>query len=293
MRTESVKIANEIVKRTELWPDTIDVPDSITFEEIVYHTPSQHELSLTYFTQKSMGIKRPAVVFIHGGSWFRGDKRHFYRQALYLAQKYNLFSVCINYRLSTPELATYPSALHDCKCAVRWVRSVADSFNVDADRIGVCGGSAGAHLSAMIAVTGNVEKYEGDGPHQEFNSHVHLAVLYNGHYDMVDQLKDHVQDASMHQFFGGHPWEIPGVYAEASPFLWVHEKSPPMLFLHGEQDHYPHRQAIAMKERLNHFGVDSEVEIYEGEGHGWFNKQPHCETTTLRVAKFLESKFRI
>lgn len=97
----------------------------------------------------------------------------------------------------------------------------------------------------------------------------------------------------MYNFFGGHPWEIPGVYGEASPFLWVHEKSPPMLFLHGDQDYYPHRQSIMMHERLQHYGVDSELEIYEGIGHAWFNQQPACENTTLRMAEFIEHTFNL
>jgi len=289
MKTERDRIADEIVQRTERWPDRIEVPDDIESGELVYNPTPQQDLSLTWFTRKNTDASRPAMVFIHGGGWKHGDRWQFYRQGLYLAQKHNIFSVCIEYRLS--KVATFPAALQDCKCAVRWVRSVAEKYQVDSQRIGVCGGSAGAHLASLVALTGNVEKYEGEGPYQDFDSDVHLAVLFNGHFDMADQLRDHVQDADMHQFFGGHPWEIPGVYGEASPFLWVNEKSPPMLFLHGDQDHYPHRQSIAMQERLRHYGVDSEVEIYKDIGHAWFNEQPHCEITTRRMSEFVERIF--
>jgi dienelactone hydrolase len=46
-----------------------------------------------------------------------------------------------------------------------------------------------------------------------------------------------------------------------------------------------------MTERLKHFGVDAEVEIYPGKGHAWFNREPDCEITTRRVAEFIEKHF--
>ena len=101
------------------------------------------------------------------------------------------------------------------------------------------------------------------------------------------------QDQDMYDFFGGHPWEIPEVYGAASPLIRVCEKTPPMLFLHGDQDHYPHRQSIYMGERLKHYGVYSEVEIYEGKGHAWFNREPDTRITTARMTAFIERVFKL
>ena len=174
---------------------------------------------------------------------------------------------------------------------MRWIRSAAKEQRIDTGRIAICGGSAGAHLSALTALSPGQSKFE-EGPYGEFSSDVHLAVLFNGHYDMTEQLKEHIQDSSMSDFFGGHPWEIPHVYGEASPILWVNEKSPPMLLLHGDQDRYPYKQSVAMAERLNHFGVPAEVEIYEGKKHGWFNYEPDCTVTTERLSQFIEKHFQ-
>ncbi len=110
---------------------------------------------------------------------------------------------------------------------------------------------------------------------------------------MNDQLKDHIQDGAMYDFFGGYPWEIPEVYGSASPFLRVSEDAPPMLFLHGDQDRYPHRQSIAMHERLKHYGVYSELEIYKGIKHAWFNHPEHCPQTTQRMEKFIVERFNL
>lgn len=282
-------VSDAIVKRTELWPAKIDVPAGVEAKELVYARRPEMDLDLTYFTQTDRGGKRPAILFVHGGSWRHGDKRQFYRQAAYLTHKYDLFSVCITYRLSG--VAKYPAALSDCKTAVRWIRSVADEHRIDTNRIAICGGSAGAHLSSLVALTNGVKKFDAEGPYSDHSSDVHLAILYNGHFDLTEQLKEHIQDRAMLEFFGYHPWQRPDIYGEASPILWVNADSPPMLFLHGDQDHFPHKQSIAMTERLKDNGVAAEVEIYPGKGHAWFNREPDLEITTKRIAKFLEKHF--
>ena len=280
-----------ITRQTEVWPDDFELPEGIESQEYIESTADDSVLNVTWFSRKTTSEIRPAVVFIHGGSWKFGDKLQFFRQAAWLAEKYNIFGVCIEYRLSS--VAKFPAALHDCKCAVRWTRSVSGQFKIDTNRIGVCGGSAGAHLAALVATTNGSASCEGSGPYQNQSSDVSCAVLFNGHYDMNDQLKDHIQDKDMYRFFGGHPWEIPGIYAEASPFLRVNKESPPMLLLHGDQDHYPHRQSVAMAERLQYFEVEAEVEIYEGKEHAWFNKGEDNLITTQRMGEFLAKHFKI
>ncbi|MBT3606296.1 MAG: alpha/beta hydrolase [Candidatus Latescibacteria bacterium] len=289
--TNNDKRAAELVQKTEIWPSETRLPEGVEQHEHIEENLNDAQLDVTYFTRTNTTELRPAIVFIHGGSWKHGDKKQFYRQAAYLAAKHNIFGVCIEYRLSG--VAKFPAALEDCKCAIRWTRSVAEKFQIDTNRIGICGGSAGAHLSALAATTNGVDAYEGKGPYQSFSSRVHLAILYNGHFDMNDQLKDHVQDQDMYDFFGGHPWEIPEIYGAASPFIRVCKDTPPMLFLHGDQDHYPHRQSISMGERLTHYGVYSEVEIYIGKGHAWFNREPDNQTTTERMTEFVEKIFKL
>jgi len=281
----------DIVKKTEVWPSGISLPNGIELHENIEKDLNNAQLDVTYFTRSNTTELRPAIVFIHGGSWKGGDKKHFYRQAAHLAVKHNIFGVCVEYRLSG--VAKFPAALEDCKCAIRWTRSVAEKFQIDTDRIGVCGGSAGAHLAALIATTNGVKTYEGTGPYQSFSSNVQMAVLFNGHFDMNDQLKDHVQDKDMYDFFGGAPWEIPDIYGAASPFLRISKDVPPMLFLHGDNDYYPHRQSVAMHERLLHYGVYSELEIYKNKPHGWFNLEPDNQITTNRITQFIEKIFNL
>ena len=72
-------------------------------------------------------------------------------------------------------------------------------------------------------LTGSVEKYEGDGPYQNFGSDVHVAVLFNGHFDMADQLKDHVQDADMHGSISNRTARL--LRCEWPHAFWLSERS--------------------------------------------------------------------
>ncbi len=289
IRTAKDIASDKIVAETERWPNIVHYPENIIEKDLIYSSPDDHDLALTYFTQKETESLRPAILFVHGGGWNHGDRRAFFRQSVYLTQRYNLFSVNIDYRLA--QTAKYPAALIDCKTAVRWIRANAEEHKVDTSKIIIVGGSAGAHLASLTALT--KEKEFEKGLYLNHNSDVHLAVLFNGHFDMNDQLKDHVQDGDMYDFFGGHPWEIPEVYGSASPFLRVNKDTPPMLFLHGDKDNYPHRQSIAMHERLKYYGVYSEVEIYEGIYHAWFNHPDHCPPTTQRMEKFIVERLEL
>jgi hypothetical protein len=88
----------------------------------------------------------------------------------------------------------------------------------------------------MMAVTNGEKKYEGDGGHAGFSSAVQLAILFNGEFDMWDLVKKGSLIDAMDAFFGGRSDVIPQRYDEASPIQRLSKDTPPMLFLHGDQD---------------------------------------------------------
>ncbi len=284
----------QVSRRTEVFPEDPSIPSTVNIlQNVVYGSPDGRDLRLDVITRKTPPkALRPAIVFIHGGSWKFGGKGQFHRQAAWLADRLDIFGACIEYRLSGE--AQFPAALQDAKCAVRWVRSVAKQYGIDPDRVAVCGGSAGGHLSAMMAVSSGVEEYEGNGGHADFSSDIQLAILFNGEFDMWDLVeKGSLMDA-MDAFFGGSSQKIPKRYDEASPIQRVTKDTPPMLFLHGDQDRcVSHEQALAMVKRLTELGVPAEVEIYEGKPHAWFNKDPDWRVSIERVEPFLKARFEL
>ena len=124
-------------------------------KDITYLAPGRKEKADLYLPANNpSGALRPAVVIIHGGGWTGGDKG--------AAREINIgtnlalngyVGLSINYVLASANKdgkAIWPQNLHDCKTAVRWLRKNAGRLQVDPERIGVIGGSAGGHLAAML-----------------------------------------------------------------------------------------------------------------------------------------------
>jgi len=92
----------------------------------------------------------PALVYVHGGSWMRGDKSEAMMFAGNMTSQGYLV-VSINYRLYPP--ARFPAMIEDVKCAVRSLRAHAGEYNLDPDRIGAFGVSAGGHLVSLLGTS--------------------------------------------------------------------------------------------------------------------------------------------
>lgn len=110
----------------------------------------------------------PLLVWVHGGAWRFGTNQALRdtilrtpageqpnTQALMRTafQQAGWAVASVNYRYS--HQALFPGALHDVKEAVRFFRAHAHEFGIDPQHIAVAGGSAGGHLSMMVAHTGD------------------------------------------------------------------------------------------------------------------------------------------
>ncbi|MBM3855948.1 MAG: alpha/beta hydrolase, partial [Verrucomicrobia bacterium] len=162
-------------KNPEGVPLRRQLPTSVQVErDLVYARYGDREVKLDlYLPRQPASAKIPCIVVIHGGGWRSGDKTRFAGQAAYLADK-GFAAACIGYRL-LPEV-TFPAPIVDCKAAVRWVRANAARYGIDPERIGATGGSAGGHLTAMLATSHKVKELEGDGGNAGLSSRVQAAV---------------------------------------------------------------------------------------------------------------------
>ena len=198
------------------------------------------------------GHRRPALVQIHGGGWVIGDKRE---QGLPLlghmaAQGWVGFNV--NYRLSPG--ATFPDHLVDLKQALVWIRAHADEYGIDPHFVCVTGGSAGGHLTALVALTQGEARFQPgfvDG-----DTTVAAAVPFYGVYDFTPDGAFGADPEIFRRFL--EPWVMkafvedqPERYVDASPIHHVHPDAPPFLVIHGDRDTLaPVEDARAFVERL-------------------------------------------
>lgn len=285
---EFVQAIQEKGRKVDVLPEGVSVRT-----DVVYGRGGDTELKLDLFDSNVRSKSpRPAIVFIHGGGWAAGDKDQFHAQCAYLAAQFGMLAVSIKYRLS--QVAPFPAAVQDAKCAMRWVRANAAAFGVDPNRVAVAGSSAGGHLAGMVALSHGVLELEGTGGHEAFSSHADAAILINAALDLESRARSEVATERMLQFIGGTYKEIPEVYRRASPTLYVGPKAPPALILHGANDEtIKCSQAVDLRDAYHRANAHAEIEIYPGVGHGWFNGAPHTWTTLQRMERFLAATFKL
>ncbi|MFC1933294.1 alpha/beta fold hydrolase [Chloroflexota bacterium] len=195
----------------------------------------------------------PAIVFIHGGGFKSGNKANsgcYGGITVYteLLASHGFFVVSIDYRLEgLVGEDHFPAATEDSKCAVRWLRANADKYNIDPERIGVWGTSAGANLAMMVGLVDEMAGMEGNGGWEEFSSRVQAVVSYCGNADFIRSYEEREARFAARGLpypdtgpnvirFGGHLDEVPEIYKAGSPINHVTEDDPPLLLAHGELD---------------------------------------------------------
>lgn len=130
--------------------DNLDISEGHI--ETTYKTikGSEADIDIRIYTPKDLSKKAPCVVFFHGGGFFGGAVDVVENPCKSIAYKSNAVVVSVDYRLA-PE-HKYPSGLTDCFDVVKWVYNHGDELNVDINKIGVSGDSAGGNLSACCSI---------------------------------------------------------------------------------------------------------------------------------------------
>ncbi|MGV3483600.1 MAG: prolyl oligopeptidase family serine peptidase, partial [Planctomycetaceae bacterium] len=216
--------------------------------------------------------------FIHGGGWYQG-KRDAYRAQIEEAASRGYVAATITYRLmkfdeskkeTTQAEPIFPAQVHDAKQAVRWLRRHADQYNLDPNRIGVTGGSAGGHLSLMIGLTDPQSALEGEGDASDVSSRVQAVVNVFGPTEMVACYEQSIVQWIFRLFMGGTPEQVPETYRQASPLTYVSKDDPPVLTLHGDQDTLvPVSQATLLDQSMKAAGGSHTLLVFKGQGHGF------------------------
>jgi acetyl esterase/lipase len=224
------------------------------FKDIAYKQICNHTLKMDIYQPKNLEKPRPVLIFIHGGGWRKGKKEDYLLYLISFAQK-GYVTASISYRL-LPD-ALYPAAVEDVKCAVRWIRSHADDYLIDPNKIAVIGGSAGGHLAMMVGYSSDVPGLDGECGAETISSRVQAVVNLYGPTDLTTAYaRTHKTTTS----FLGQPYDsIPQIYEQASPSAHITADDPPTLIFHGSIDELvPVSQSDSLQKRLERAGVINE-----------------------------------
>ncbi len=223
--------------RQKVLPFAMGRRDVQVVRNIVFAQVAGKRLKLDVYRPRQMPRRLlPAVLQIHGGAWVIGDKREQGIPLLTHLAANGWVGFNANYRLSPG--ATFPDHLVDLKRAVAWIREHGREHGADPDELVVTGGSAGGHLTALMALTANDPRYQLGFP--DVDTSFRAAVPFYGVYDFTNRLassdpvflRRFLEPYVMKAFFE----EEPEKFAEASPVDRVHAGAPPFLVIHGDRD---------------------------------------------------------
>ena len=214
-----------------LWRRDVEVERDVLFSQ-----PGQPRLHLDIYRPRSPATKRrPAIVQVHGGAWVVGLKQYQGIPLLTHLAANGWVGFNVDYRLS-PQ-AAFPDHLIDIKRAIAWIREHADELDVDPDFIIVTGGSAGGHLTALMALTANDPEYQPG--FESADTTVQGAVVFYGVFDIANCLANKppsylrfMERVLIKKRFR----EDPEAFHRASPIERIHADAPPIFVIHGSRD---------------------------------------------------------
>jgi acetyl esterase/lipase len=246
-------------------------PQGIVYEQDVqYGRTGDVSLHLDLARPEKANGSLPAIVVIHGGAWRAGHRSQHTDIIFQLAQR-GYVAATISYRFCPRH--RFPAQVEDAKCAVRFLRAHAEKYQIDKDRVGAIGASAGAHLAMMLGTMGKEDGLEGDGGWPDQSSQVQAVVAFFGPTNLLADDMPAPTVPLLRDFIGGNKNEKREIYLRASPIRYVSPGDAPLLMLQGTKDPLvPHTQAVAMAEALSKQGVPGRVELYIGAAHGWGGK---------------------
>jgi acetyl esterase/lipase len=222
--------------------------------DVVYLAPTRAEkLDLYLPAPPAEGMLSPALVWIHGGGWTGGTKNEARaKNVCGTLAAAGYVAVSIDYQLGA---GAWPTNLHDCKNAVRFLRAHAATYRLDPNRIAVAGGSAGGHLAGSIGVIGDAAA----GTRPDF-----VALLY----PVVCMEGPNAHAGSRNNLLGATP--SPQRLAEYSLERRARAGLPPFFLVHAKDDKgVPPANSELLAAALNEKGVPAELLIVATGSHGF------------------------
>ncbi len=221
----------------------LEIPKDIPHElDVSYLEGDRKEKADLYLPMNvPAGQKAPALILIHGGGFNDGDKRR-YREINFgtNAAKRGYLAMSINYKLRKSKgQVTWPQCIYDVKEAVRWLKLNADKYQIDPERIGALGGSAGGNLAFMLATTGPEDGFEGEGTRTNISTKIACGVDFYGAVDLMNYKSDRARpDTNKPEMamFNKTKAEAPDLYRRGSPTSYIRTNVVPLLMVHGTGD---------------------------------------------------------
>ena len=243
-----------------------------------------------YYPPRVTNRPAPVAVDVHGGSWSAGDKSRSETMVdIPELVKRGYLVAAVNYRLA-PEFK-FPAQIQDVKCAVRYLRAQAARYNLDPDRIGAWGCSAGGNLAALLGLTDGIAEFEGGGNYLEQSSRVQAVVAMSAPADFTLPSYNVTHDRIFVRVFGATSNSDP-ILAHFSPVSHVSKNAPPFFILGADLDEtVPLQQSQELARRLNQAGGSASLQIVKNGHHCMPDASPPMEPSREEITRLIADFF--
>lgn len=286
-------------ERRTNFPDNVVGFADLTYSSLAGYRP----LILDLYKEAKSSPPRPLVIYVHGGGWQSGHTRHSGAfedwpgvLASIAARGYVVASV--EYRLSGE--APFPAAVQDVKAAIRWLRTHAAQFGIDKTRAVIWGGSAGGQLAGLVGASCGAAALEppsaaanqqpepgaasasrpatAAAPATLESDCVQGVIAWYGIFDFSDlsQVKSASPQDARFRYLGCAAGKCSAeALAAAGAITYVDAKDPPVLMIHGVNDHtVPIAQSRSYLAALRAKGVKAELLELPGVDHSFIGVTP-------------------
>lgn len=261
-------------------------PNYTRTEDVIYGRKYGMALVMDVFTPKE-NANGKGIIFCVSGGWFSSKESinpAFIQE--FLNRGYTVFAVCHG---SEPKF-TIPEVLDDMHRAVRFIKTNAKKYNVDPDKLGIAGGSAGGHLSLMQGTAPKAGDPKAKDPVERQSSSVAAVACFFPPTDFLNYGAPGKVQLGEGDLAGFRPpfdfWDRDkatnklvviedqerrkAIGKQISPIYHVSKDSAPALIIHGDADKLvPIQQAEIIIARFKEVGVPCELVVKKGAAHGW------------------------
>ena len=234
--------------REDLWPEgkMPDAQEAQGTPYIEWHFPKE---------QKTKAIQ---IIYSGGAYYGNGPDSFEVTPARRYLNDLGITVVTMRYRTPRPEgLSKHTTAWQDLQRAVRKVRSEAEAYGLDPDRIGIMGSSAGGHLTLMGVTSSRHHSYLAVDEIDKISCKVQWGIGIYPAYALTDGLDGY------NEHHGNEDSDI------LAPEFSFDLDTAPMLFIHGDADPYSAMASVKTWEKLRAMGVPSELHTLALREHGF------------------------
>lgn len=246
-------------------------------EEVVYGHKLGVALSMDVTIPEKSKSKGIAILWMVSGGW-KSDHNSISPELgkAFAERGYTFFQVVHG----TAPRFILPEIMEDIHRSVRFVRTNAARWGINPEKIGISGGSAGGHLTCMMAAYGAPGNPDAKDPIDRASSAVQAAACFYPPTDFLNYGKDGAK-AMLNPFLKGYwpafgitdktsPDEIERLSKTLSPIYGIKKTTCPLFLIHGTADLLvPIQQSERLLAKLKEEGVPCELVRRPGKGHGW------------------------